>query len=53
MRLHEELRRRLTKVSDLVLDRFPYHGIVNSVQLDVTLVRQVVENIGRTYGFRA
>jgi len=53
MRLHQELRRRLTKVSDLVLNRLPYHGIVDGVQLDVTLVRQVVENIGRTYGFRA
>lgn len=53
MRLHQQLRRRLPEISNLILDSFPYQGIGDRVQFHATLVRQVVENIGCAYRLRA
>lgn len=50
MRLHQKLRRRLSKIPDLILYSLPYQRISDRVQLYATFVRQIIENVGSAHG---
>ena len=52
MRLGEQLRRSLSETSNLVLDRLAHHRVGDSCQVDLAIVRQVVENVGGAHCFR-
>ena len=50
MRLHQELRRGLAEVLDLVLDGLAHHRVAHGLKVDGSLVRQVVEHVRRSHG---
>ena len=52
MRFRKKLRRCLSKVTNLVLDRLPRHGVRDFVEIHRSLVRQVIEDVGRSGRFR-
>ena len=49
----EKLRRRLTETSNLVLDGFAHDRVGDRFKVDLTVVRQVVENVGGAHCFRS
>ena len=53
MWLSEQLRRRLTETSNLVLDGFAHDRVGDRFKVDLTVVRQVVENVGGAHCFRS
>lgn len=53
MRFCEQLRRRLSEAANLVLECLPHYRVRYRVKVDVTLVRQVVENVSRAHSLRA
>ena len=53
MWLSEQLRRRLTKASNLVLDGFAHDRVGDRFKVDLAIVRQVIEDVGGAHCFRS
>lgn len=53
MRLHQQLRRSLSKAPDLIFHSLPHYRIGNVVQLHAALVRKVIEHVGSSNCFRS